>query len=244
MLNGFDLAIVSFINQFSQRSYVFDETVVFMAYSDLLKGGVVVALIWGAWFTGKPKEQPFRRSVILATFLAAFAALSLSRLMAITLPFRPRPIRTPGLAFLIPHGMPSGTDLGEMSAFPSDHAALFFALAAGLFFISRGWGFATTAYVFAAICLPRIYLGLHYPSDILVGTIMGVLASSLAIRNEIVRRGFNERLLSWCERRPAAFYAVSFLITYQIATLFQEARDLGNFGLEILEHLRSRSPVH
>ena len=72
---------------------------------------------------------------------------------------------------------------GGMFGFVSSHAANFFAIATLVSFIMRhrlvvialyGWGLAQ--------CYSRMYLGVHYPGDILGGIIVGVLAGWLVWR--------------------------------------------------------------
>ena len=72
---------------------------------------------------------------------------------------------------------------GGMYGFVSSHAANFFAIATLVSFIMRhrlvvialyGWGLAQ--------CYSRMYLGVHYPGDILGGIIVGMLAGWLVWR--------------------------------------------------------------
>src|SRR3989344_5598488 len=63
-------------------------------------------------------------------------------------------------------------------SFPSGHAAFFFALATGVFFYKKWWG--VLFYAFAlAIGLGRIATGLHWPSDILGGAVLGLFSAWL-----------------------------------------------------------------
>jgi undecaprenyl-diphosphatase len=60
--------------------------------------------------------------------------------------------------------------------FPSDHATAAFAIAVALLLRKRGWGiFALVAA--AIVSVGRVALGLHYPSDVLAGALLGAAAA-------------------------------------------------------------------
>lgn len=67
-------------------------------------------------------------------------------------------------------------ELGSLSSFPSGHALFFFALATVIFLYNRkaGWIFFAGA-VLAGTA--RVFAGIHYPTDILGGAILGILAA-------------------------------------------------------------------
>ncbi len=66
-------------------------------------------------------------------------------------------------------------------SFPSDHAAVAFAIAFGVFAFSRRVGILFLAAA-TLISLSRIALGLHYPSDVLAGALVGWVAALLTVR--------------------------------------------------------------
>ncbi len=75
---------------------------------------------------------------------------------------------------------PSGVHLFSHHAgdpgFPSDHATAAFAIAFAILLRKRSWGIV--ALIAAAIVsVGRVALGLHYPSDILAGTVLGGAAA-------------------------------------------------------------------
>lgn len=71
-------------------------------------------------------------------------------------------------------------------SFPSGHATTAFALAAVLGFLSERW-FYPALLLAAMIALSRITLGVHYPSDVLAGAVVG-LVGAYAVRLVFARR--------------------------------------------------------
>lgn len=79
----------------------------------------------------------------------------------------PRPfVALPNVLTLVHHSADPG--------FPSDHAVMAGAVAAGLYFVSRllGWVAAAAAIV---IAFARVYIGVHYPQDVLAGLALGAV---------------------------------------------------------------------
>ncbi|NUK09430.1 phosphatase PAP2 family protein [Streptomyces lunaelactis] len=72
------------------------------------------------------------------------------------------------------------------TSFPSGHAASAAAFATGVALESRSWG-AVVAPVAAAVALSRVYTGVHYPSDVLVGAALGV-GAAFAVRGVVPTR--------------------------------------------------------
>jgi len=65
------------------------------------------------------------------------------------------------------------------SSMPSDHATVAGAIAVGLFLTHRRWGWAAVG-AGALMALTRIYVGAHYPSDVLVGLVLGGTVAAIA----------------------------------------------------------------
>jgi undecaprenyl-diphosphatase len=106
---------------------------------NLLKGGVIMLLLWYALF--EPHGQGrFRQryELLLGSALLSIAAILVARSLALLLPFRLRPMGSPALDFQLPPG--ANLKLLRWSSFPSDHAVLFFTTATGIFFVSRPLG--------------------------------------------------------------------------------------------------------
>lgn len=98
---------------------------------------------------------------IVAVLLARFVVVSLIRWV---LP-RSRPFIIDNVNLLFEH---SG------SAFPSGHAAFFFAVSTIVYFYNKKIG-ALFYLSSILIVLARVFSGVHWPSDILAGAVVGLL---------------------------------------------------------------------
>jgi hypothetical protein len=77
------------------------------------------------------------------------------------------------------------------------------------------------------ISFPRMYLGLHYASDMVVGSLIGITIAWVLLRSELFQSIIARRVLATAETRPEWFYAVAFLISLEMATVFEGSRLLG-----------------
>lgn len=222
MINNFDSALLAWFNRFSRHSEGADKAIAFLSDHQLSKGGVLMTLIWWAWFTGN-ESLPNRRHVIV-TLMCSFVGMATARLLAIVLPFRARPIHQEGLDFTLPYGMSSGV-LDGWSSFPSDHAVLFYALSVGLLFVSRKAGIFAVVYTTLFVALPRLYLGLHYPTDLLAGAFVGAALSVLG-NLYLTQSRWVTSTLNLSSSRPALFYPFFFVLSYQLAELLGGLRQL------------------
>jgi undecaprenyl-diphosphatase len=170
-VNTVDVRIIEFFNAFVRLSVTLDQLMLFISNANLLKGGVFAALIWWLWFR-RSEDMATVREHLLATLAAALVAIGITQILQAVLPFRHRPIEEPGLNLTLPYGVPAGWWDGATS-FPSDHAVLFFALAVGIWFASHAAGLLAMVYALVLVGLPRVFLGFHYPTDILGGALIG-----------------------------------------------------------------------
>jgi membrane-associated phospholipid phosphatase len=212
--------IMRFLNSFADRLQLFDRSMHALTKLVLLQGAVFIALVWYLWFTF---PDIISRSLLLAGTLGAALAGAMSRVMQLLLPSHLRPLHTPQLGFVLPLDVDPRA-LNHFSSFPSDHGAVFFGLSAIIYRINPKLGIAAFAWA-VVIDVARVYEGYHFPSDIIGAAGIGLLMVQLSQVQPV------QQLASRClmlERsfRPA-FYMVAFLATYQIASLFDDVRELG-----------------
>lgn len=219
----FDRAVCGFINNAARHWEWLDHAAVVMSDSDLIKGGLILAVFWAMWF-----GYSGARERLLAGLGGSLLALSIARVLACVLPVRQRPLLEPSMHFVAPLGLPDQSNWTNWSSFPSDHAALFFAIVTGIWLANRRAGMVVLLYFLIAICLPRVYVGIHYPTDIFAGMLIGFGAVLLLQW----RLGWTKPILRALERFPGWGYALFFLLTFQIATLFWDVRIiLSYFGV-------------
>lgn len=222
-MNLFDYSIISFFNQFAKQSVQFDNLVVLISDNALLKGGVIIALVWWGWFQKDSfKSVKRNREHILTTVLASSVGIVGARLLALLLPLRLRPLHNPEIALQFPL---EKKFLEGWSSFPSDHAMLFFTLATGLFFVSRILGIIAIAHAIFVICLPRIYLGLHYPTDILVGALLGI-GVSLWVNRKQISSTVTKLPMRLLDQNRSLFYSCFFIMAFEIAEMFNSLRNI------------------
>jgi len=233
-MNAFDFTILTFLNRFARRSWFFDQVIGIGAGNNLFKGGLIIAILWGLWFTSSDRGQEQIRKSILVIFVGTFAGLFFTRVLVNILPFRPRPIHNIAFPFVFPYGISETMLRDHAMSFPSDHATLFFGLAAGIYLISRRLGFLVSAYVICNMFLLRVYQGVHYPTDIIAGALIGIV-SVLLVNTPFVRRQVVDRIFDVSLEYPRIFYGIFFIVSYQTATLFSDSRKLAAMAWKFLK---------
>ena len=167
-----DIAVLDFI-QAHLRSPLMDALMLAATHLGDL------ALVWlaaGAVLAAQPRYRRYGAAVLLA--VAATAVLGM--LVLKPLFGRVRPFEAYGfMGLLVPP--PAG------NSFPSNHSMVSFAAAAALCCVP-GRGRLSVALKAAGVALAcliafsRLYLYVHYPSDILVGAVVGAAVGVLSVR--------------------------------------------------------------
>jgi undecaprenyl-diphosphatase len=117
-----------------------------------------------------------RRKLVIALLVGLALDFAISGGLKLLL-MRPRPYEV----------LPVGSIAEDFSSFPSSHASRSFVIAG---ILSRNYR-KIRLFLYAGACLiafSRVYLGVHYLSDVLFGSAVGILISVAVLRLGVLRR--------------------------------------------------------
>lgn len=227
-----DTAIFEAIQSFGGRSDFFDRAICNIATNPLLKGALPMVFFWALWFA-RSSHRMIYRARLLATLIVAAVAIIIGRTMATVLPFRLRPLHDPDIQMQLSFELDPSI-LSGWSAFPSDHAVMFFALATCFCMIHRRIGYIALAHSLVAIAFARVFLGFHWPSDILAGALVGA-GVAIALLRPFTKLICHTELTRWLIRREQFLYPALFIITFQVSTMFDATRELASAMIDALK---------
>jgi len=157
-----DASIFSLINQFALKWFWLDVLAIFLAEY------IGYVLLFSLLLFLAVKFRKYFKMIIeavVSAILARFVIVELIRWIW----QRPRPFVENNVNLLLTH---------NASAFPSGHAALFFAVSTIVYFYNKKAGIFFFI-ISLLICLARVFTGIHWPLDILAGIVVGVLSGLL-----------------------------------------------------------------
>lgn len=166
----FDLWFITEVAKLLGRHPLFDVSVESAIRHNVLGGFWFALSVFVFWMQGaRPGQQKARRRILTIVFGSALGIL-LTIVAGTAVSWLP-PSRYPGLADLYPGYL--APNLNDNS-FPSQSTALYAAVTAGIYTLNKKVGSILWVCVGTLVALPRIYVGGHYPSDVLAGVILGL----------------------------------------------------------------------
>lgn len=218
------------VNHVASQNEVINHALLIASEATLLTGALLIGLVWCCWFTDSAK--PARERLLLG-FGAVLVTAVLSRVLQVSLPIRLRPLHDLASGFQPLPGIDTSL-ANHWGSFPSDHAALFFALVTVIWQRSRWLGLLALVSALYGT-LPRIYFGLHYLSDVTAGAVLGI--AFVLLFERFGPRALAHRGVGWEQRLPGVFYGLAFLASFEVATLFEDIRQVGRGVPAVLRQL-------
>jgi undecaprenyl-diphosphatase len=157
-----DWSLLHTLNDFMAGHDGFEDTLLFYVEASELLFVVILAIVF--LLAGGPRFRDWRRATVAAVLSAGFALMIgkvISELVDRARPFVADPH---GVHLFSPHVADPG--------FPSDHATAAFAIAVAILLRKRGGG-AAALVAATVLALGRVALGIHFPSDVLGGAVLG-----------------------------------------------------------------------
>lgn len=223
--NAFNIAIIEWLNHYSQFSPKFNQIIAYIENAYAFKGLAMVSMLWYLWFKdSNPLSET--KAIIVNAIVGCILALVVTSAINYVAPFQATPMANELIRFQIPSGVvidrSANVGHGWINSFPSHHATMFYALATGIFLASRRVGWFAFVYVTLFIAFPRVYLGYHYPTDILAGATVGV-STAMLVNQRFFRDIYRKPLMTLMMKYPALSQTVVFIVTFEIAVLFYDA---------------------
>jgi len=158
-----DLKIFYFLNNFAGQFKIFDAFAIFFA--EYFGYFLIAFFLFFLYFSKRAKLEKLRLfwTTAVSIIVSRYAITEIIRFFY----HRLRPFAAYQVNQLVSDSNWS---------FPSGHAAFFFAMAAAIYLYNKKWG---VGFFIAAILISasRVIAGVHYPSDILGGMIIGMLSA-------------------------------------------------------------------
>ena len=182
--NSFDLTVFKLINEKWSVNFLDPFFAAVTIYGREYFWIPVVLLMWilGSAFNN---ENAKKGAVMLAVVFIAIIIIGLS-LKAVY--YRPRPFLNPLLSSIDHVLVPKDFD----SSFPSGHALIVAGGAAVAFMFLRKRYSIPLVIEAALVSYSRVYVGVHYPTDVIAGVILGVAISFIICSILINNRYFNK----------------------------------------------------
>lgn len=167
-----DYALFRWINGFAGR-YLLVDRVAQLLVNDYFLTTVMSLVLLALWFSGATvAEREKNQWAVLRAVISLLLANAILKMCNLVY-FRPRPFTYHEVNLLFYH--PSDSSL------PSNPATVGFTLAMAVWLHNRRAGnlLLTLATLFA---VSRVYCGVHYPLDVIVGAGLGTLSAYLVVR--------------------------------------------------------------
>jgi membrane-associated phospholipid phosphatase len=229
---SFDIWVMAKLAAQVARHPILDDFVQGAIEHNVLGGFWFALALFVYWLEGTRPGREKTRGRMLAILIGTVAAVAFCQVAGHVFSWPP-PCRHPVFGHIFSDHFQTGPDT---NSFPSQSATLYMAVATGIFAENKIVGSILGLMVPMFIALPRVYVGGHYPSDILAGLILGLAGTLSALYffqrrlTPLVQKAFDA---GWSR---ALLEIVVFVWILEIAVEFRDVVWLTN--------MVSKGPLH
>lgn len=251
-------------NQVAGHFWLLDNLLALTLHNHLVKAAVLGGCFLAAWHADRDQTVTVRtRRILLVTLVASGFVAAATRVISTQL-FHPRPFvysqqtyhldgdrLVPGrhLPYRVPLDSESQKKYrqlaqgelasNDLDAFPSDHAAFYVTIAAGIMLASPLIGRFAFAWTILVIIAGRVITGQHSPLDIVAGATLGVFI--LTACQTVVRgwlRSIVDTAARWTLRHEVLTTVIIFVVLFEIANTLQDLNSLIDTGTAVARYFQ------
>jgi len=251
-------------NQVAGHFWLLDNLIALTLHNNLVKAALLGGCFMAAWFARRHQSDAVRvRGVLIVTLIASGFVVATTRVVSSHM-LHPRPfvysqetyhldgdrlVESKHLPYRVPldsasqkkYRQVSGGELAanDLDAFPSDHAALYTAITAGIVLASPVIGRFALAWTILVVLAGRIITGQHSPLDIMAGVVIGlsIFTACQTVLGTWLRR-IVDALAQWTFRHEALATAIMFVALFEISNTLQDLSSLIDAGSAIARYFQ------
>jgi len=224
-LSDWNYRVIQLLFRLVPHDTVTDTIFGFVVFNPLLSTWIFAACFYIFWAI-EDSRTVWRRTRLFQTVFAFAVALTITLVIRPWIAW-PAPSLIPRFQVLYPDYLWGG---GSGNSFPSHSTLTYFMIAAGLWPLHRRVSLLLSLLVIGVISVPRVYVGGHYPIDILASLVLVVLVLSLVSRWPVPLF-----IANWLARSGPGTYPRELLLILWVFEVGEGFRG----SASILKHLRS-----
>jgi len=268
MLGHFIIAasdrLYELLNQASGHFWVLDNLLALTLHNSLVKAALLGGCFLAAWHAYHDEASAVQtRRILLVTLLASNVVVATTRVIS-THVFHPRPlvysqqtyhiegnrlVESRRLPYRVPldstsqkkyHQLQRGDlESNDLDAFPSDHAAFYITIAAGIMLAAPAIGRVAMAWTILVILVGRMVTGQHSPLDIAAGAAIGAFIFLVC---QAVFGGWLRWMVDWLARwtlrHQAVATALVFIALFEVSSTLQDLNALIETGRAVARYFQ------
>lgn len=165
-MNSIDISIFRSINNLAEIRLL-DPLGIFLAKYSIY---VLAIFLVFKWFQKRDDTQ--YRVYLLISILTAFSSEMFGKIVAGRMYYHTQP-------FTVLNNVHQLIPKTVGNSYPSDHTIIFFSFMIILFFCTKTWSRYNYLLVAILVAISRVFVGVHYPSDIFFGMLIAIIIGSI-----------------------------------------------------------------